>query len=165
MSHLSHVSRNDFHEDSVHTVVVGVLSGIAFTLLLFLSSFITTYLISNTGESSYFTIYPMETFRDVLRTAVCALTDAPCEEVILSARTRRVRARVQKAPPTLLNRFVRRLLLGLPTVGAGSILNMLFTLPIPFTHWIRVRLRRGSRSSSDITTLILLAVIIIGAMR
>ncbi|PSS37609.1 hypothetical protein PHLCEN_2v536 [Hermanssonia centrifuga] len=107
----------------------------------------------------------METFRDVLRTAVCALTDAPCEEVILSARTRRVRARVQKAPPTLLNRFVRRLLLGLPTVGAGSILNMLFTLPIPFTHWIRVRLRRGSRSSSDITTLILLAVIIIGAMR
>lgn len=141
------------------------MSGIAFTLLLFVSSFVTTYLISGTGEESYFTIYPWETFREVVRSVVCALTDLPCDEFTLSSRGRRVHARVQTRPPTMFNRFVRRLLLGLPTVGAGSLISTLFSLPFPITHWIRVRLRRGSRNASDITTLIFLTVVIIGAAR
>ncbi|EKM61130.1 uncharacterized protein PHACADRAFT_85016 [Phanerochaete carnosa HHB-10118-sp] len=112
----------------VYAVVVGALSCIAFTLLLFLSSFVTTYLISGTGEDSYF--YP-----------------------------------TPKGPPTLLGKFVKRLLLGLPTVGAGSLLNMLWSLPFPITHWLRVRLRRSGRNSSDIMTLILLTAVVIGAAR
>ncbi|KIP11404.1 hypothetical protein PHLGIDRAFT_21615 [Phlebiopsis gigantea 11061_1 CR5-6] len=148
-------------------IIVGVLSGIAFTLLLFFSSFITTYLISGSSErqDSFFIVYPLETFREVIRTVVCVLTDTSCSDFISSSRTKKLRYPTPKGPPSLLGRFVRRLLLGLPTVGAGSLFSMLWSLPFPITHWLRVRLRRTSRSASDFTTLIMLTVVIIGAAR
>jgi len=149
-------------------IVVGALSCIAFTLLLFVSSFVTTYLISGTGEDSYFIIYPWETFREVVRTAVCVLTDISCDGPrMINRKTRggKLQYPAPKNPPTLLGRFVRRLLLGLPTVGAGSLLNMLWSLPFPITHWLRGRLRRSGRSTSDFMTLILLTAVVIGAAR
>ena len=100
-----------------------------------------------------------------MRSVVCALTDLPCDDAVISARTRRVRARLRESRPTLLNRFVRRLLLGLPTVGAGSLINMLWSLPFPITHWLRLRLRRNNRNGSDLIILIFLGIILIGAVR
>jgi hypothetical protein len=147
-------------------VVVGVLSCVAFTILLFLSSFITTYLISGSGDDSYLYIYPWETFREVIRTAVCILTDQSCDNYAFSSRRpTKLRYPTPRGPPTLLGRFVRRLLLGLPTVGAGSLLNMLWSLPFPITHWLRVRLRRTGRNASDFMSLVLLTVVLIGAAR
>ena len=149
-------------------VVVGVLSCIAFTFLLFFSSFITTYLISGSGEDSYFIVYPWETFREVIRTAVCVLTDQGCDGFTYPLRKHpngKLRYPTPRKPPTLLGRFIRRLLLGLPTVGAGSILNMLWSLPFPITHWLRVRLRRTGRNGSDVMSVILLTVVLIGAGR
>ncbi|KAJ3551445.1 hypothetical protein NM688_g4698 [Phlebia brevispora] len=146
-------------------IVVGILSCFAFTLLLFCSSFVTTYLISGTSDDSYFFVYPWDTFREVMRSVACAITDIPCDDRNVSARARRMGERMRGQRPTLLNRFVRRLLLGLPTVGAGSVLNMIWSLPFPIHSWIRMRLRRGSRSTSDLATLIFLAAIIIGAAR
>lgn len=149
-------------------IVVGALSGIAFTLLLFLSSFVTTWLLSGTSDDSYFVVYPWEVFREVIRTAVCVLTDTSCD----TARTPYYRTKGSKLryptprkPPTLLGRFVRRLLLGLPTVGAGSLFNMIWSLPFPITHWLRARLRRTGRNASDFMTLILLGAVVIGAAR
>lgn len=153
---------------NLRTVVVGTLSCIAFTLLLFVSSFVTTYLISGTSEDSYFVVYPWETFREVVRTAVCVLTDTSCNDpraMLYKNKAGKLSHPIPKRPPTLLANFARRLLLGLPTVGAGSLLNMLWSLPFPITHWLRARLRRSSRNSSDFMTLILLAAVVIGAAR
>ncbi|GJE87665.1 E3 ubiquitin-protein ligase MARCH [Phanerochaete sordida] len=147
-------------------IAVGLLSGVAFTLLLFLSSFVTTWLISGTGEDSYVFVYPWETFREVIRTAVCVLADTGCDEPrLLKARGGKLRYPAPRRPPTLLGRFARRLLLGLPTVGAGSLLNLLWSLPFPITHWLRVRLRRSGRNASDLMTLVLLTAVVIGAAR
>ncbi|KAI0815068.1 zf-C3HC4-domain-containing protein [Irpex lacteus] len=158
---------------ATNPIVVGSISGVAFTILLFLSSFITTYLISgpSTPSSSWFFVSPWDTFREVIRSAVCGLTDIGCDDdfplSFTSSSNRRgpPRFRDPEKPPSLLYRFFRRLLLGIPTVGAGSLFSVLWNLPFPITHWLRVRLRRSSRSASDFTTLIFVGLVIIGALK
>ncbi|KAI0094801.1 zf-C3HC4-domain-containing protein [Irpex rosettiformis] len=152
---------------ATNPIVVGTLSGIVFTVLLFSSSFITTYLISGPSNysSSWFFISPWDTFREVIRSAVCGLTDMGCDEGFSFVSTQRPRFPDPQKPPSLLYRFFRRLLLGIPTVGAGSLFGMLWNLPFPITHWLRVRLRRSSRSASDFTTLIFVGLVIIGALK
>lgn len=150
---------------------MGVLSAFAFTVLLFLSSFITTLLIAGSSEnysSSWFIITPWDTFREVVRSAVCGLTDLSCDDSNLYRRLRKPgasRSVVPKPPPTLFGRFIRRLLLGIPTVGAGSMLGMLINMPFPIAQWIRVRFRRSNRNATDFTTLIFVGIVIIGALK
>lgn len=146
-------------------IVVGTLTGIAFTLLLFFSSFITTYLISGPTNESYFFYYPWDSVRDVIRTTVCVLTEGSCDDDALPGRLSKLRMPTPSGPPTLLGRFLRRLLLGLPTVGAGSMINIIYSMPFPIAHWIRVRLRRQNRNSTDFTALLVMTVILIGAAK
>ncbi|KAI0348538.1 zf-C3HC4-domain-containing protein [Trametopsis cervina] len=155
---------------ATNPVVVGGLSAVAFTFLLFFSSFITTYLISSGPSQDTWIIFnPFETVREIIRSAVCGLTDIGCDDGVFAGSMRFGRARAQfrdpEKPPSLLQRFFRRLLLGVPTVGAGSLFTMLFNLPFPVTHWIRARLRRSSRNASDFTTLIFVGLVIIGALK
>lgn len=149
----------------ISPVVVGTLTGIAFTLLLFFSSFITTYLISGPTNESYFFYYPWDSVRDVIRTTVCVLTEGSCDDDALPGRLSKLRMPTPSGPPTLLGRFLRRLLLGLPTVGAGSMINIIYSMPFPIAHWIRVRLRRQNRNSTDFTALLVMTVILIGAAK
>ena len=151
-------------------MVVGVLSCLTFTLLLFCSSFFTTYFLSGSSDDySYFTLlYPLGTFKDIIRAAACTLTDLPCDDTNLSARARRVKKRMQGQKPTMLSSFVRRLLLGLPTVGAGGFLSMLLSMPMPFGHWFRFNFRsrrNNGRSFSDFYTLFLLGLMLVGAVK
>ncbi|KAI0695139.1 zf-C3HC4-domain-containing protein [Cytidiella melzeri] len=154
---------------ATNPIMVGVLSAIAFTFLLFLSSFVTTYLISgpDTSSSSWFIVYPWETFREVIRSAVCGLTDLGCDgdNLFVSSQRSRPPFRDPQKRPSLLQRFFRRLLLGIPTVGAGSLASMIWNLPFPITHWIRARLRRSNRNASDFTTLLFVGIVLIGALK
>ena len=70
----------------------------------------------------------------------------------------------------MLMRFVRRFLLGLPMVGAGSLVQMLFTVgglgPIQWLARSRARSRRNGRgNATDTAALILVALLLIGALR
>jgi hypothetical protein len=166
---LSVLSHTYSHTHNI-AVVVGTLSALAFTVLLFFSSFITTYLISGpSNSSSGFVVYPWEIFREIIRSVVCALTDVGCEDDVLSFMSNKQysppRFRDPERPPSLLYRFGRRLLLGIPTVGAGSLFSIIWNLPFPLTHWIRGRLRRSNRNSSDFTTLIFVGLVLIGALK
>jgi hypothetical protein len=71
--------------------------------------------------------------------------------------------------PSFLWRFVRRFILGLPVVGAASLIHMLFSLPLlgPI-QWIarsRGRRGRGSSGSRDTAAVVIILLLAIGALR
>ena len=71
--------------------------------------------------------------------------------------------------PSFLWRFVRRFILGLPVVGAASVIHMLFSLPLlgPI-QWIarsRGSRGRGSSGSRDTAAVVIVLLLAIGALR
>ena len=90
--------------------------------------------------------------------------DGMINDSVLRQRTRTYQLKQPQGPTSILGRFVRRFLLGLPVVGAGSIAHMLLSIPLPF-HWLRFRTRRTGRQSKDLMALIILAVVLVGAAR
>ena len=71
--------------------------------------------------------------------------------------------------PSFVWRFVRRFILGLPVVGAASLVHMLFSLPLlgPI-QWIarsRGSRGRGNRSSRDTAAVVIIVLLAIGALR
>ena len=114
---------------------------------------------------SFSIYYPYEVFRNLIKMTIGILADdGIIGETILPHRTPTYQLRRPQGPPSLLGRFIRRFLLGLPVVGAGSIAHMLLSIPLPF-HWLRFRTRRTGRQSKDLMALIVLAVVLAGAAR
>lgn len=160
------------------TVVVGSLSAIFFTTLVILSSFLTTFFMSSVDEPSYwnyFYVNPADIVGDLVRASVRILRD---EEGIFyesfsafSSHKPTARAPsppIVRPPPGLLKRFIHRFLLGLPVVGAGSIVHMLFSLPfIGPVRWLaRYRGNRDRRGNSrDMATILIVVLIVVGAAR
>ena len=71
--------------------------------------------------------------------------------------------------PSFVWRFVRRFILGLPVVGAASLIHMLFSLPLlgPI-QWIarsRGRRGRGDSSSRDTAAIVIIVLLALGALR
>jgi len=66
-------------------------------------------------------------------------------------------------------RFVRRFILGLPVVGAASLIHMLFSLPLlgPLQWIARSRGNRGRRGSGsgDIAAVVIMFLLAVGALR
>ncbi|KAH9950429.1 zf-C3HC4-domain-containing protein [Amylocystis lapponica] len=151
---------------ATNPVVVAALSSLLFTILVLCSSVVTTRLLSDDPESgySYSLYYPVEVFQNLVRATVrIFLDDSLLGESILRATEGSGTARAPGKPPGLLQRFLRRFLLGLPVVGAGSIAHLLLSVPLPF-HWLRFRTRRG-RDSRDVVGLLVVAVVLAGAAR
>ncbi|KAI0788509.1 zf-C3HC4-domain-containing protein [Abortiporus biennis] len=146
---------------ATNPVVVGVLSAFLFTLLVFAASFVTTWFTKEAGSDNYYYFTTFDLFRSLVRTAVRYLTEGDFEDRLLTYTQRKT---VPTGPPGLLKRLLHRFLLGLPVVGAGSVVHMLFSIPMPLS-WIRYRVRRMNRDTRDMATLFLLAVVIIGALR
>ena len=126
----------------------------------------TTWFIGDDDDSySFGFYYPYEIFRNLIKMTVGILADdGLIGDTILRQRTVAYRTRQPQGPPGFLARMIRRFLLGLPVVGAGSIAHMLLSIPLPF-HWLRFRTRRTTRQSKDLVALIILAVVIAGAAR
>ncbi|KAJ6604575.1 hypothetical protein DFH09DRAFT_1123159 [Mycena vulgaris] len=165
---------------ATNPVIVGALSAILFTLLVLLSSYVTTYFMSWFEEPSesyyyrshFFYISPFETARDLIRAVLRILQDEDGDDGPIFGRGN-TRFAPGDAPtpsePGIIKSFIRRFLLGLPIVGAGSIVHMLlsfgFLSPLHMLARYRSSSRRRESSSRDIASLIIIGLVLVGAAR
>jgi hypothetical protein len=162
------------------TVVVGTLSALLFTALVMISSFLTTFFMSSFDQPSYwysFYVNPADIVGDLVRASIRILEDAEtffdenaasAPKPITQPATPPAIPPILRPPPGLLKKFIHRFLLGLPVIGAGSIVHMLFSLPfIGPVHWLaRYRGNRDRRGSSrDIAAIVIVVLIVVGAAR
>ncbi|KAH7913030.1 hypothetical protein BJ138DRAFT_1059988 [Hygrophoropsis aurantiaca] len=176
-----HFARTRIVGLATHSAVVGVLSSFLFTALVLSSSYITTYFLhyfDGTSDSYYHSSYfyytsPLDVVQDLIRAALRILQD---QEDILgdsgifsAAPSTPIRAPKPQIPPSLIKRLIRRFLLGLPLVGAGSLVHMLFSFPLlgP-VQWIaryRGNNRRRQGNTTDVAAIVIMVLIVVGAAR
>lgn len=150
-----------------------------------LASFITTYFMALFEEPPSSIVYvgyssgvyfysPLSVMRDLIRAALKILQDGDIAATLGivgdPATTRpasRTRALRPQAPPGLLKRFVRRFFLGLPIVGAGSLVHLLLSMPFlgPVQWLARYRGNRRRGDSNDIAAGLIVILLVIGALR
>ncbi|KIL00263.1 hypothetical protein PAXRUDRAFT_821880 [Paxillus rubicundulus Ve08.2h10] len=158
-----------------NSVVVGILSTVFFILLVMLSSYVTSYFLTSIEEQSlfgatYFFASPLDVAQDLVRAAIRILRDQdilPLELEVPQLLREPIPTRSPE-PPSLLNRFVRRFLLGLPMIGVGSLFRMLLALPNMgplqwIARWRGNRHRRGN--DRDLAAAVIVVFIVIGAAR
>lgn len=153
------------------------MTSFLFTILVMCSSYLTTYFMNSFDDyssygSSYFFVSPIDVGQDLIRAALRILRDQdafPIEEAArMTTRLTRTDPAQPPSPPTFFSWFVRRFIIGLPMIGASSLVQMLLSLPLlgP-VHWI-ARFR-GSRSrrgnSTDVAAMIIVGLLIIGIAR
>lgn len=151
------------------SVVVAAVSSLLFTILVLCCSFITTSLLPDDERETTTYLYgvysPVDVIQGLVRATVNTFVDDKLlDDTILSKGPPSSHIRTPGKPPGLLKRLVRRFLLGLPVVGAGSIAHMLLSIPLPF-HWVRLRTINRGRDSRDIMALLIVTVVLIGAAR
>ncbi|KAJ3475960.1 hypothetical protein NLI96_g11486 [Meripilus lineatus] len=156
-----HFARTRVVGIATNPVVVGTISAIVFTIIVLCSSFLTSSLLSDEPSESYFFVTPWDIFRNLVNATVRILTDGQMDG---SSFLKSSSSTSTSGPPSLFRRFIRRFLLGLPVVGAGSVIHMLMSVPFPM-QWFRYRARRGGRDSRDIATLVVVVVVLFGAAR
>lgn len=158
-------------------VVIAAVSMILFTLIVYVSSFATAACLDlfeqGISEESYifsYYFYPIDTFKDLVSSTLSILND---EFGIIELREGLHKSQhrptpLSTEPDSLIVRLVKKFLLGLPLVGIGSLIQMILSMPIlgP-VHWIaRYRSSRGRRGSSrDMTAIIIVGLMVIGALR
>jgi len=169
---------------ATNPVVVGALSSIIFTIIVIFSSYITTYFMTVFEEpswssnsyffySSYY-ISPWDVVKDLIRAALRILKEENGfdfdESALFTRSTTRsnVPPAVARAPPGFFKRFIKRFLLGLPVVGAGSLVHMLLSLPfLGPVHWLaRYRGNRSRRGDTrDAAAMVVVVLLLVGAAR
>jgi hypothetical protein len=169
----------------IFVVIVGGLSGIIFTCIVMLASFITTFFLSAFEEPTYhyyspfFYVSPFDLAHDLITATLRILRDGDIvgtfdEGIKAMPRTRGAAdSRPMSLPkprprPGVVKNFIQRFILGLPMVGAGSLVHMLLSAPLlgPLQWLARQRGSRRRRDQSrDIAAIIILALIVVGATR
>ncbi|KAJ3779133.1 hypothetical protein FB446DRAFT_678067 [Lentinula raphanica] len=164
-------------------VIVGCVSAFIFTLLTLLSSYITTYLLAYfqgpSGSSLY--IYssshwfydPTEVIHDLVRAALRILQDEDLElETLFTPGQSTASTPFQASPDSkegagFLKRFIQRFVIGLPLIGASSLIHMIISLPFmgPGVHWLTRFRGRRRNNDRDISALIIILLIMVGAAR
>ncbi|KAF8905502.1 hypothetical protein CPB84DRAFT_1676517 [Gymnopilus junonius] len=155
-------------------IIIGGLSGLLFTFIVMMASFITTFFMSAFEHPTYYYWYsrwsPLDVAQDLVTATLRVLRDGDIlEDSSSTVRSGPAQPLVPGPPPSLVKRFSRRFLLGLPLIGAGSLVHMLLTVPyLGPIQWIaRYRGGRSRRNSNtqDIAALIVVGLLIIGALR
>lgn len=160
------------------SAVIAVVSMAMFTLIVYISSFLTAVCLGlfeqGVSEDSYifsYYFYPIDTFKDLVSSTLSILNDEFGLIEYPGGPRHRSQHRptpLSTKPDTLIVRLVKKFLLGLPLVGIGSLIQMVLSMPIlgPI-HWIaRYRSSRGRRASTrDMTAIIVVGLMIIGALR
>lgn len=123
-------------------------------------------------DSYYLSYSPFDVGKDLVRAAVRILKDKNelimDEDAFLAETKVDVASTIAKVPPGLLKRFLRRFVLGLPMVGAISIVQALLSMPFMGLHWIpRYRGNRRTRSdeSRDIAAIVIVVILVLGVAR
>ncbi|EMD42140.1 hypothetical protein CERSUDRAFT_147721 [Gelatoporia subvermispora B] len=164
-----HFARTRATGIATNPVAIAAVSAVLFTVIVFCSSFVTTWLLSDDRQLRTIYFYPVDVFQSLVRSAIGILVDGRMldQSAVYSSRMRGQTSSPPLAPsgpPSLLQRFIRRFLLGLPVVGAGSIAQMLLSMPLP-TLGFRFRTLRGRGRSRDFIAVMILAIILIGILR
>ncbi|KAF9062136.1 hypothetical protein BDP27DRAFT_1385202 [Rhodocollybia butyracea] len=161
-------------------LIVAGISGLAFTLLTLLSSYITTYLLSYFqgptsssfyySSSSYWFYDPTEVIHDLVRAALRIIQDEDSLDVGSVLATGSSFAEplenATQGDPGVLKRFIRRFVIGLPLIGASSLIHMMLSIPfIGPVQWIARFRGRRQRNDRDISAIIIAVLIIVGAAR
>lgn len=162
-------------------VILGGLSGLVFTAIVMLASYITTYFMAAFEEPSsyysysFFYISPIQVFQDLVTAAFRVLRDGDVagilDDVSFTSPTRTSNSTPPTRPkqtPGLIMRFIRRFVLGLPLVGAGSLVHLLLSVQMlaPVQWLARYRGQRNRRDNSrDIAALIVIGLLVVGAAR
>lgn len=124
-----------------------------------------------TWYSSYY-VSPFSVGHDLVRAAYRILTDQGgiFDEDIISRPSHRapIPAPVSSSPG-LFRRLFQRFLLGLPVVGAGSVIHLLWTvqtglLPLQWLARRRGDRRRGN-DNRDVAALVIVALLVVGSAR
>ncbi|KAF8640599.1 hypothetical protein AX17_000261 [Amanita inopinata Kibby_2008] len=147
-----------------------------------LASFVTTFFTSSFEEPAYWgywgIITPYDVAHDLITAAYRVIKDGDTygllDDRVYSANKARdllangpVQVPVPSPRTGLVWRLIRRFLLGLPVVGAGSVVHMLLSAPfLGPVHWIaRYRGARRRNNSRDIAALIVVGLLIVGIGR
>jgi len=141
------------------------------------ASFITTFFMSAFEKPStsswFFYVSPFEVAQDLVAAAFRVIQDGELSDIFAepmyqSAQTRRSSKDLIPSPPGIVKRFIRRFIIGLPLVGAGSVVHMLLSLqmlaPVQFIARYRAN-RRNRNNSKDIAALIIVGLLVFGAVR
>lgn len=162
-------------------VIVGGLSGLVFTTIVMLASYITTYFMAAFEEPSsyysysFFYISPIQVFQDLVTAAFRVLRDGDVAGIFddtaftSPTRTGDSTPPSSKQTPGLIMWFIRRFVLGLPLVGAGSLVHLLLSVqmlaPVQWLARYRGQRNRRNDSSRDIAALIVIGLLVVGAAR
>ncbi|KAF9496124.1 hypothetical protein BDN71DRAFT_782806 [Pleurotus eryngii] len=159
---------------ATNPIIVGCVSAILFTMIVLLASFITTFFMSAFEEPTYYGsswfyyFSPFDATQDLVRAALRIIQDETGAD-ILHDTPHHGPPFVDPviASPGILKRFIRRFLLGLPIVGASSLVHMFLSAPfIGPVHWLaRYRGNRRRDNSRDIAALIIVGLLVLGALR
>ncbi|TFK41243.1 hypothetical protein BDQ12DRAFT_733552 [Crucibulum laeve] len=165
---------------AANPVIVGGISGLVFTMIVMMSSFATTYFMSNieveptTQYFSFFYVSPVDVAKELVRAAFRVIQEEHVFDDDLLATSPRSSGSVPLSPlvshakPSIIKRFIRRFILGLPLVGAGSLVHMFLSMQFlrPVQMLARYRGSRNRRDNSrDIAALIIVGLLILGALR
>lgn len=161
-------------------VIVGGISGLLFTLLVMIASYITTFFMSAFEEPTYyyhsFYTNPLDVAQDLVTAAFRVMKDSGDLAGIIQdnirqpSTTGRPGAPVVPRPrPGIIIRFIQRFIIGLPLVGAGSLVHLLlsvqFLAPVQWLARYRGSRNRRNDGSRDIAALIVISLIVVGALR
>lgn len=171
-------------------LAIVLLSGLSFTSIVMLASLVTTYLVSffeEPSSGSYYTwsyfgfhiVSPFDVARDLITAAFRVLRDGDVAGILDEgvfpsengySHRRNFRGGLpseSRSQPGVIIRFLRRFLLGLPLVGAVSIVHLLlsFQFLAPVQWLARYRGSRRRDSTRDIAALIVVALILVGVIR
>ncbi|THH08163.1 hypothetical protein EW146_g9083 [Bondarzewia mesenterica] len=116
---------------------------------------------------------PVDVGHDLVRAALRILQDQSGglfdPDAFLSPRAPAEGPLEPRSPPGLFMRLVRRFVLGLPVVGAGSLVHMLLSLPVlaPVQWLARFRGGRSRRNTStrDAAAIVIIILLVVGIVR
>lgn len=160
-------------------VLVGGLSGLLFTLLVMMASYITTFFISSFEEPTYyhpFYFNPLDVAHDLVTAAFRVMKDGDLASILEditrqpSTGTVPVVPSAPRPPRGIITHFIQRFIIGLPLVGAGSLVHMVLSVQILApVQWLAryrgSRSRRNNGGSGDIAALIVISLLMVGALR
>ncbi|KAF9568470.1 hypothetical protein CPC08DRAFT_654729 [Agrocybe pediades] len=155
---------------AANQIVVGGLSGLLFTVIVMIASYITTFFLEPTHSNVFF-FWPFEVVDDLVRAAFRVLRDGELGIFVddPAFMTGRAASSTPAAPPGIIKSFLRRFIIGLPLVGATSVVHMLLNAPIIgpvqwMSRWRGSRSRRN-RNTQDLAALIIVGLLLIGTIR
>lgn len=159
--------------------IVAILSGLVFTFIVMLASFISTYFMSSLQQPSiagyqwsYFGfVSPFDVAKDLIAAAFRVLSEG---DIFLDSEEEDAfplpnfgQSDGTHTPPGVVMRFIRRFLLGLPLVGAVSVVHLLMSFQALFPVQLLARYRgsRNRNNNRDVAAFIVVALIVVGALR